>query len=51
MGDVIVGIDQLAATDDLTRLLESGRIGRAIELGVPRAGQLVALSVIPGERS
>ncbi len=38
VGDVIIGIDRVAvaATDDLMRLLESGRIGRTIELSVLR---------------
>ncbi len=53
MGDVIIGIDRVvvAATDDLMRLLDFGRIGRAIEVSVLRGGQTMMLSVIPGERS
>jgi S1-C subfamily serine protease len=50
--DIIVAIDgqPVAGSDDLIRLLDSGRIGRATEVRVLRAGRIMELSVTPHER-
>jgi S1-C subfamily serine protease len=51
-GDVIVALDghAVAAADDLIRLLEVSRIGRAVEVIVLRNGRRERLTITPAER-
>jgi S1-C subfamily serine protease len=52
VGDVILALDALPVTgaDDLMRLLDAARIGRAVALTVLRDGRLERLAVTPRER-
>jgi S1-C subfamily serine protease len=49
--DLIVGIDGLAVrtVDDLQRLLDESRIGKAAVVRVLRGGEVLYLNVVPGE--
>jgi S1-C subfamily serine protease len=51
-GDVIVALDghTVAAADDLIRLLDASRIGRAVEVVVLRDGRRHLLTITPVER-
>jgi S1-C subfamily serine protease len=51
-GDVIVALDghAVAAADDLMRLLDVSRIGRAVEVIVLRNGRRERLTITPAER-
>ena len=50
--DVVVRLDRepVAGVDDLIRLLNAGRIGRAVKVDVLRRGQLRSFEVRPTER-
>jgi S1-C subfamily serine protease len=52
MGDILVSIDGHAVTnaDDLLALLNSERVGKAVNLGVIRGGNLQKVSVVVGQR-
>ena len=52
MGDILVSIDSHAVTnaDDLLALLTGERVGKAINLGVIRGGNLQSVSVVVGQR-
>jgi S1-C subfamily serine protease len=52
LNDVVVAVDGETVTgvDDLVRLLNSDRIGRAVEFRVLRHGDIVAATVVPTER-
>jgi len=51
-GGLLLTLDgaALAGTDDLIRLLDAGKIGRAIELGVLRNGRIDHVTLVPRER-
>jgi S1-C subfamily serine protease len=50
--DIIVKLDNenVGGIDDLVRLLDGGRVGRAVGLTVLRFGKLIELTVRPAER-
>jgi S1-C subfamily serine protease len=50
--DIVVRLDGIAVTgvDDMIRLLNGQRIGRAVALDVLRRGQLRSFEVKPAER-
>jgi S1-C subfamily serine protease len=51
-GDIIVALDGIAVTgaDDLIRLLDASRIGRATRVDVVRNGRVERVDVVPRER-
>ena len=51
-GDVVIRLDgvEINGVDDLTRVLDRGRIGRIIEMDVLRLGRLRAIDIHPLER-
>ena len=53
VGDILVALDaqSVGGADDLMRLLDASRIGRALDLDVFRASRVERLTLIPGERS
>ena len=53
VGDILVALDaqRVSGADDLMRLLDASRIGRAVEASVFRASRVERLTVTPGERS
>jgi S1-C subfamily serine protease len=52
VGDILLALDGMpvGGADDLLRLLDAGRIGRALEVSVLREGRLLARTVTPQER-
>jgi S1-C subfamily serine protease len=52
VGDIVVALEAHPVTgaDDLMRLLDSSRIGRALEVSVFRGNRIERLTVTPGER-
>jgi S1-C subfamily serine protease len=52
VGDILLALDgtPVGGADDLLRLLDAGRIGRALEVSVLREGRLLARTVTPQER-
>lgn len=52
VGDILVALDgiEVAGADDLLRLLDAERIGRAVQVSVLREGRLVARTVTAQER-
>lgn len=53
VGDILVALDGQAVegADDLMRLLDASRIGRAVEAGVFRASRVERVTLTPGERT
>ena len=51
-GDIVVALDGVLVTgvDDITRLLDASRIGKAVELRLVRGQSQVTASVVPDER-
>jgi S1-C subfamily serine protease len=52
-GDIVVAIGdrRIEGADDLVRLLDASRIGRAVEVTAIRNGRVERVSVVPGERA
>lgn len=52
VGDILLSLDGLSITgvDDIVRLLDDARIGRAVELQVWRDGNVQSLQAVPNER-
>jgi S1-C subfamily serine protease len=52
-GDILAGLDgqAIAGVDDLIRLLNAERIGRAVTVSVVRQGRLRAVDLTPTERA
>jgi S1-C subfamily serine protease len=52
MGDILVSIDGQAVTnaDDLLALLTGERVGKAVQVGIIRGGNLQSVSVVVGQR-
>jgi serine protease DegQ len=52
LGDILVSLDNtpVADTEELQALLTGGRVGREVEVGVVRGGELQTLRVTVGER-
>ena len=52
LGDILVSLDNTPVTDteELQALLTGGQVGREVEVGVVRGGELQTLRVTVGER-
>jgi S1-C subfamily serine protease len=52
LGDILISLDDtpVADTEELQALLTGGRVGREVEVGVIRGGELQTLRVTVGER-
>jgi S1-C subfamily serine protease len=52
LGDILISLDDtpIADTEELQALLTGDRVGREVEVGVIRGGELQPLRVTVGER-
>ncbi len=51
-GDVLVSVDghEIAGVDDISRVLDAGRISRTVSVHLLRDGELLTVEVVPNER-